>query len=257
MGNKIKNFLIGVVVSLNKVQENISQTVNGIDNNISIQKEVEKHEIKLVTKSRFYDILNKADKYERALKEGVSLDILNNKDLVSKNPEKVEAANQKIREALNSTLTEEKIKEIEDRPILGFRNQRFGSLMEDINNLDEDAKYKFSTNNDLYKYASNVKIHYKDDGLFLEFIVNSSENPKILMMNFEDLNHFSVVEKNAKTYEYEILSYEGTRVTAPFEKGYMYKANILKNGEYNFEMDDKINILNKKNTPAKNTAFYK
>ena len=37
MGNKIKNFLIGAVVSLNKVQENISQTVNGIDNNISIQ----------------------------------------------------------------------------------------------------------------------------------------------------------------------------------------------------------------------------
>lgn len=257
MGNKIKNFLVGAIVSLNKVQENIGQNINGIENNISIQKEVEKHELKLVTKSRFYDLLNKADKIERSMKEGVSLNVLTNKDLASNDPEKVLAATEKIREVLNSVNTEEKIKEIEDRPILGFKNQRFGSLMEDINNLDENAKYKFKTNNELYKYASNVKIHYNDDGLVLEFIVNSSENPRTLMMDFQDLKHFSVTEKNAKIYEYEILSYMGTRVTAPFEKGHMYKANVLKYGEYNFEMDDKVNILDKKNTPPKNTVYYK
>lgn len=256
MAKKIKDLIVGAVVSLNKLQENISQNINGIDNNISIQKEIEKHEIKLVTKSRFYDILYTSKKYQTAIKEGVFLDILNNKDLASNDPEKLRIATEKLREAMNTALTEDKITEIENRPILGFKNQRYGNIMEHIDHLDENTKYKFSTNNDLYKYASNVKINYVDDGMELEFIVNSSEQPFTINMDFTDLTTFSVNEEG-KTYEYEILSYMGTRVTAPFEKGHMFKANIIKNGTYEFEMDDTVRILDKKNTPPKNTVFFK
>jgi len=59
--SNIKNFFVGAVSSLGKFQENIGQNINGVNNEISLEQQVRKREIKLLSKSRFYEIMENSE----------------------------------------------------------------------------------------------------------------------------------------------------------------------------------------------------
>lgn len=65
---KIQNIVTGAVMSFGKMQETLAQNVNGISNNISIQQEVERQEIKLVKKERFFELFETSSKYQKSIR---------------------------------------------------------------------------------------------------------------------------------------------------------------------------------------------
>lgn len=222
--SNIKNFFVSAVSSLGKFQENIGQNINGVNNEISLEQQVRKREIKLLSKSRFYEIME-------------------NSEIVKK------------LNSLGIPATKENIENYKNLPPRCFKNERYGELMEDINGNEETARYKFRASNIIYRYASHVNLMYNDGHTFLEFVINKIHYPQTVGIDFSNLNYFEVIE-NAKTYGYEITGFIGGRVISPYENGLIFEGNVVINGIHDFDMDDSNVILNSVNTPPKNTVHY-
>lgn len=251
---KIQNIVTGAVMSFGKMQETLAQNVNGISNNISIQQEVERQEIKLVKKERFYELFETSSKYQKSIRNMNPEDKrrflgLSMKTVLTDN-ERIEIAqemNELVAKSINENLGEF------DEPT-GFKNERYGEIMEDVNNLDPNAKHKFETNNDLYKLSYYVKLNKTEieNEIEIDLYVNKNESPSILFTDVNDLSYLKVVEEG-KTYLYNITAYLGCLPPKHEDLIYKFKATIEKNGVYDFNMEgeevvlDKHNMMDKKN----------
>lgn len=255
---KVKSFITGAVMSFGKVQESLSQNVNGVENTISIEQEVQKQEIKLIKKERFYNLIEKSDKYEKTIrhmnpedkKRFIELSQIKTDDVETKT-----IITQEMSQLLNKTINENQ--HLIQEPT-SFKNKRLGKIMEDINDLDPNAKHKFETNNDLYKISHYVKLNKTDveNVIQLDFYINKVENPSILYTDVTDLNYFKVIE-NGKTYSYTNIMYEG-RISKPNEYDVVHRfiSTIEKNGEYDFDMNREDVILDKYNTMSKTNVNF-
>lgn len=259
LNKKLKNIATAAYISLGKVQETLGQSIDGVDNNISIQQEVRKQEIKLVKKERFYDLLDKSFKYEKTFST-MSPDIkkryleLVNTDTSKMTGSEIYEISKEIHE-LSGIAIKENFEKFEEPT--SFKNQRYGDIMEYIDHLDDNAKYKFETNNELYKLSHYVGLSNKNgDYVELDFFVNKTENPKIRFIDVTDLKYLKVIE-NGILYHYTIENYIGIiSHTDEFDIVYRFASKIEKNGEYVFDMEGDEVILNKYNTPSHKTANF-
>lgn len=239
--------MTGVIMSFGKVQESLAQNVNDIQNSISIQQEVQKREIKLLKKERFYELTERSNIYQKSIRNMNSEDNKRFMELSMIDPDNVT-----IEELINiskekNELVRKSINENYDKfqEPTSFKNDRFGELMENINNLDTNVKYKFETNNNLFKISHYVKLNKIDieNMIELDFYINKIDYPNIGFIDVNDLTYLKVIEEG-KTYLYNITKYIGYI----FDGVYRFEATIEKNGEYLFNMEREDVILDKNNT---------
>lgn len=249
--------MTGTVMSLGKVQESLSQNINGIGDTISIQQEVQKLEIKLLKKERFYNLLDESNKYQKSIR---NMSPENKKRFLelsaltpTTNEEAISIANE-IHELMMGGINENYDKFQEPT---SFKNVRLGHIMEDINNPDHNAKHKFETNNDLYKLSHYVKLNKTDNEkiIHLDFFINPYQNPSIRFTDVTDLTYFNVVEEG-RTYSYNVTEYQGSISQPNLDIIYRFTCTVEKNGTYEFEMEREDIVLDKHNTMShKNVKF--
>lgn len=261
MGNllkkKLRGIMTGAVMSIGKVQESLSQNFNGVEDNISIQKEVEKREIKLLKKEKFYNLLDESNKYQKSIR---NMSLENKQRFIElsqlspeTNEEKVAIANE-IHELMMVGINQNNNKYQEPT---SFKNRRLGDLMENINNLDPNAKHVFETNNDLYKLTHYVKLIKTDNEneIHLDFYVNPHINPSIRFVDVTNLTYFKVVDEG-RTYLYNVTKYQGCITQTNFDITYRFTSTIEKNGVYDFEMEREDAVLDKHNTMSHKNAKF-
>lgn len=249
--------MTGAVMSLGKVQESLSQNINGIGDTISIQQEVQKQEIKLVKKERFFKLLDESNKYQKSIR---SMTPENKKRFLelsaltpTSNEEAMRIANE-IHELMMGGINENYDKFQEPT---SFKNVRLGHIMEDINDPDLNSKHKFETNNDLYKLSHYVKLNKTNNEniVHLDFYVNPYQNPEIKLADVTDLTYFNVIEEG-KTYSYNVTQYQGSISQPNSDIIYRFTCTIEKNGVYEFEMEREDVVLDKYNTPSHTTVNF-
>lgn len=151
---KIKNTAISAYISTNKIQENLAQVVNNADADIRFEQQVRQQELKLVSKKKFYEILERLDDIQyRRFRENQSESII-------------------------------------DR---SFINKRYGSIHESTGDVD-NATYHLKTNNLLGKYASHVNLITEENQHVLEFVINTTTNPISRTLDFTNLTTLSLNE---------------------------------------------------------------
>jgi hypothetical protein len=213
---RIKNTAAGLYVATGKVQEQLSQnTIFGVPDNAYIQQ-VKQQQINLLSKKRFYNILEHADDY-MSNKYRMENDITSN-----------------------------------DRT---FKNKRYGSSFENIGGDDSTATYHLKTNNLLGRYADYVNVINENNQIVLQFVINTQQNPSVRVNNFTDLTHLKINE-SGKSYSFNVFSYLGSTQENQFELSLYYQASIEKFGEYEFDLDDTRRVLTSKDCPPKNTINY-
>jgi hypothetical protein len=253
LNKKINSLIAGTFLSLSKVQESLSQNGNNIENTISIQQEVKKREIKLLSKEKFYNLLEESNMYKKSL----IMKPIDEKRFFELSMKK----NLNDDEIIEINLLMEKYINLNAKGHYepkSFNNERFGSTMEDINNLDPNTKHKFETNNDLYKISHYVKLNKTniDNQVEIDFYINKIENPHVKFIDVTDLSYFKVVEWG-KTYSYNVINYLGC-ISQPNDIDLIYRfvTTIEKNGEYDFVMGVENAILDENNTMSHTTIKF-
>ena len=115
--------------------------------------------------------------------------------------------------------------------------------------------YHIRTDNSLGGYTNYVNVINENGLTVLEFIVNPPSHPTMRTNDITNLRNLTVIE-NAKTYSYDVLRFLGSDVKSPYETSFFFQVNIVKNGEYDFEMgDDEKRTLTAKDFPPKDTIY--
>jgi hypothetical protein len=209
MSNLIKSLITGAVMSLSKLNQvkDKESFIDDTENDVSQEQQVRKQEIKLISEKRFYDILEKTD------------DIFK-----QRNAERTAA----MLEARNIT---------ED--FLSFRNYTYSSPMHEQLSGNDNSIYKFKTDNDICKYASDVHIKENDGKLTLNFLINLYEHP-IVTSNADGLTNLTAfaVNHNARVYAYDIIAFNGIIRPNPYEIFVVFEAKCVMNGEYARELSN-------------------
>ena len=225
MSSKVKDFLMGVFLSLSKAeQEVIRNSIVGDQDSVK-ETQVRKEEIKIVSQKRFYELLEKAD------------------DIQAK---KYEEQMKMIKEQRGlSDVTK------------SFKNARYGEFFESHNGDDSNIKYKFKTTNGLYKFADNVYIRNINTGVELSFLINLEEHSHIKNNSdlLSNLSYFEVQE-NAKIYSYNVTNFLGVVKTNPHEMILKFEAIIDKDGEYTKELTDDNRVMRKSDLIKPADTFF-
>lgn len=207
MINILKQIVAGTYMSLQRVNDVIDTKKTTSDDNTFQEEKVKKQEINLISKKRFYDILN-------------NMESIQNK--------KNEYRTQKILEARNI-----------DENFLSFRNIKFERPIHEQLMGMMDYQYKFDTNNKIKEFASDVHIKEENDTLTLNFLINIVENPQYKMYKDEiiDLKYFNI-KHNGKNYKYDINSFVGIIQKNPYEVFVVFDAICTNNGKYDNDMSN-------------------
>jgi len=201
MINNLKRLIAGSYMSLQRINDAIDTKKTTSDDNTIQEEKVKKQEINLISKKRFYDMLNGMEKYQNKKNEFRTKKILESRGI--------------------------------DEDFLSFKNIKFeSSLHEQLSGLNE-YKYKFDTNNKIKEFASDVHIKESNGILTLNFLINIVENPqyKIYKEELVDLSYFKV-KHNGKNYEYTINNFFGFIQKNPFEVFVVFDAVCTNNGNY-------------------------
>lgn len=191
---KFKDLIVSGFLSLSKAeQEILKEVVNGINNDVSHEQQVQKQEIKIIGKKRFYEILDRADNY-----------------LSSRDKEKLAMM-------------------MEQRGLLGVDVTFTNKIHED---LFGNKEYKLKTDNGLYQFANTIQVKsISGDQKEIRFFVNIVEHAVIL--NHYDklagLKYFEIVENRAK-YAYNISNFIGAEKINNFEMVLTYAGDVVLNG---------------------------
>lgn len=216
MLDNIKGLLAGAMMSLsklNQVKENETY-VNHLDDESVQEQKVRKQEINLLSKKRFYDIMNLMDESDRR-----------------RNQLKYE-----------SMLEQRGIQE----NFLSFKNQKFEpSLHEQMGGNDEPT-YKFKTDNDICKYTSDVHIKEVDGKLTLNFLINLLEHPRVrkIAYDLQNLTAFAL-NHNGKVYAYEVVNFEGIIRPNDNEIFVVFESKCIMDGVYPDSVTDEYRTTNK------------
>jgi hypothetical protein len=178
------------------------------------EHQVRQQQLKLISKRRFYEILEAAEDFYQ------------------------DNHAEKFGLLKEQRGTNHVTKGFKNRPVYGNANMKF----------------TFRTNNNINQYASHANFSHNDGSPYIEFVINTTENPIVKNLDFSNLNYFEIAE-NAKTYSFNIYNYLGGRQINPHEIGLIYECTVERNGEYDFDMDDTERILTPKDTPPKNTHY--
>lgn len=217
MSNIVKSFLAGAVMSLSRLNQvkDRDAYLESIDEGMMQEEQVRKQEINILSEKRFYDLLNKAEQIHKS----------------------------KISENVENKLKSRGIEE----NFLSFKNFKYEApLHEQLGGSITPPLYKFKTDNDICKYASDVHIKQTNDKLTLNFLVNLNEHPIVqgIAYNLVNLTAFAINE-NGKIYAYDVTNFEGIIKPTPFEIFLVFEAKCVMNGEYNRELSSETKKMTK------------
>ncbi len=206
--NKFKSLFAGVSLALSKVEKGVKLASFGDPNNMAMEQQVRKQEIKILSKRRFYQIMGNADESQR-MRYGDRNQIL---------------AEQR---GLGAILR-------------SFKNQRFGSFFESPDGIDPAATYKFITNNDLNMYVDTVTINKSrnnEDLVELNFVTNRG---KLLSLDTVQGLQFLEINESGRKYLYNVTDYLGSVRLNDSETEIKFDAVVTKNGELPDYNDEQI-----------------
>jgi hypothetical protein len=226
--SNIKDLFVGFFLSLSKVEkEEVLSQLTQDDENTRQESKIRKEEIKIISPLRFYQILERADNFNRM----------------------------KYSEKFDKWSSQRQIRNL----IYSFTNQRFGTFFEDINS--NSATYKFKTSNLLGKVSDSVYItkeNMNDTNVLLNFNITLNEDNKNIAtkLRFDDLEFFTLNE-NGKQYYYDNINHIDT---IRFDKNTIlvtYSAFPLIDGEYPQHIHDQQSTMSKKDLIDPNTFHWK
>lgn len=213
---KLKDTAISAYISTNKIQENLSQVMNNTESDIRHEQQIKQQQQ--------INLLSKKRFYH----------ILERLDDIQYN---------KFRDGQPTSGIRER----------SFINKKYESLLETVGG--QSGSYHLKTNNLLGMYASHANFIIEDNQHVLEFVVNTTINPIVRTLDLSNLTRLTLNE-NGKTYSFNTLNYLGTMQTNPYEISLYFLVQVEKFGEYDFELDDEVRILDSRNTPPKDSIMY-
>jgi hypothetical protein len=217
MSNIITNFIAGALMSLSKINQvkDKETLTDDVENEIVQEQKVHKQEIKLISQKKFYEILNRSEEIGRL-----------------RNSKRTE----KILEARGITSID----------FISFKNETFEPSLHEQLTGNIEPTYKFKTDNNICKYASDVHIKEEENKLTLNFLINIEQHP-FIGKNSNSLTNLTAfaINHNAKIYAYEIIKFEGVIKRNPFEIFLVFEAKCVVNGEYARELSNESRTIGK------------
>jgi hypothetical protein len=216
MSNIVKSFLAGAVMSLSRLNQ-VKQRDNFIDddeNEFAQEQQVRKQEIKIISESRFYELLNAAENASKLRHSERTAQILKSRGI--------------------------------DGDFLSFKNITYGPPLHEQLSGNMNFTYKFKTDNDICKYSSDVHIKEQDGVLTLSFLINLLEHPIVrkIASNLSNLTALAIND-NARIYAYEVKSFRGIIRPNDNEIYVVFDAECKMNGEYVRELSNESRMMHK------------
>lgn len=216
MSNIVKSFLAGAVMSLSRLNQ-VKQRDNFIDddeNEIAQEQQVRKQEIKIISESRFYELLNAAEDASKLRNAERTAQILKSRGI--------------------------------DGDFLSFKNVTYAPPLHEQLSGNMNYTYKFKTDNDICKYSSDVHVREEDGVLTLSFLINLLEHPVVrkIANNLSNLTALAINE-NARIYAYEVKSFRGIIRPNDNEIYVVFDAECKMNGEYVRELSNESRMMHK------------
>ncbi len=216
MSNIVKSFLAGAVMSLSRLNQ-VKQRDNFIDddeNEFAQEQQVRKQEIKIISESRFYELLNAAEDASKLRNAERTAQILKSRGI--------------------------------DGDFLSFKNVTYLPPLHEQLSGNMNYTYKFKTDNDICKYSSDVHVREEDGVLTLSFLINLLEHPVVrkIANNLSNLTALAINE-NARIYAYEVKSFRGIIRPNDNEIYVVFDAECKMNGEYVRELSNESRMMHK------------
>lgn len=221
--SKLKSLMVSSFMSLSKVEQDILRDIVQ-DTGIQKQQEQKKDHIKIISKHRFYEILNRADEYINQRDKDYLIEQYNKRGLSDK-------------ELIVSNR--ETIIYIDGRTVI--------ERIETKINCDNPLLEKITS----HLYVSKENDHRR----LLEFVVNKYAYPGLTkaMDKFVELMKVSTIHKH-NLYEYDVTHFVGIdndKQNAIIK----YWANVVKNGDTTLDLDNTDRVMRKEDLLTDKTVF--
>lgn len=197
--NKLKSLVLSGALALSKAEKDVlTEIITKGSADINKEEHIQKHEIKILSEARFYQLLNRADQYINKRDEG------------------------KLKLMLESRGFQN-IDQI-------FENKQYSSVMD--NSINPTIEYKFKTDNGLYRYSNVLHVKNNGDGKELKFFVNLKEFPHVInhINELSDLTYFEIEDK-LKQYAYNITQFNGSEKMDNNTLSLNFSGKVLLDGE--------------------------
>jgi hypothetical protein len=219
MVKNLKDLIISGYLSLSKVEQQVFKDVlNNMDSDTLRQEEqVRKSEIKLISRKRFYEILDRADNF----------------------------ITQKDRERLAVLMEQRGFNDVEQT----FTNKTYSTF-------EGGVDYKFKTDNAIFRFANSVHIKNHGKQKELTFFINTQEYPAIIANyhRLANLTYFEVTENRSK-FAYTIQGFVGHHKSNAFEMALKFRGEVVINGEKRIYEDEEDRIMTKKDLIEKPNQY--
>jgi hypothetical protein len=174
MPRNLKDLILSGFLSLSKAEQDVLKDVinNGGDGFIKHEEQVRKQEIKIISRKRFNEILERADAF----------------------------ITQRDKEYLQTLMEQRGFSETDT----SFKNEVYQGIYGAVG-------YKFKTDNGIFRFANNVIVRtLPNNQKELNFFINTVEHPSVNAhySKLANLTYFEVSEKRSQ-YAYNISSYTG------------------------------------------------
>jgi hypothetical protein len=174
MGKNLKDLILSGFLSLSKAEQDIlKEVVNTASGQSDVQHEqqVRKQEIKVISRKRFYQILERAD------------------GIISEREKQRLALIMEQRGFSDTDLT--------------FKNEAYQGILGSVG-------HKFKTDNGIFRFANTAQVKDLGGQKEISFLINTVEHPSINAHynKLTNLTYFELEENRAK-YQYNILNFAG------------------------------------------------
>jgi hypothetical protein len=215
----LKDMIMSGFLSLSKAEQDmLKDVVNSTgQNEVQQEQQVRKSEIKVISRKRFYDILDKADEY----------------------------MSQRDKEKFKLLMEQRGLVDLD----ISFKNHI-------SSNMFGQVEFKFKTDNGIFRFANAAHVKNLPNGQKeIIFFINSTEHPSV-NAHFHKLSNlqFFAVEENRTKYAYNILGYAGNEKQG-FDIVLRFIGEAVVDGERKTYDDDEDRLMTKKDLIQKPDTY--
>jgi len=209
----LKDLFLATMMSLSKTEKQMVRDI--LEDDLNIKKEYQKHELKLIDKQRFHQILEKADQFVR------------NRDKEKLNQKMLLKGDKSDGLEIENIFTNNK--KVINESIYAIKQ------IQKLKDTPDDFEYSLKCDNELYYLTEyvHVKKGYGDLKV-LEFYVDSKSEYNSIS-NLDKLT-ITQYEENNKIWEFLIKDFIGFKPHGDYVI-FKFNAEITKNGESTLKFD--------------------
>jgi hypothetical protein len=220
MAKGLKDLILSGFLSLSKAEQDILKevvTTASSQSDTQHEQQVRKQEIKVISRKRFYEIIERAD------------GIISERD----------------KERLSLLMEQRGFAETD----LTFKNDAYQGIVGTVG-------YKFKTDNGIFRFANTAQVRQLPNGKKeIGFYINTTEHPSINAHynKLTNLSYFELEEKRAK-YQYSILSFMGHERIG-YEIVLRFMADVVVDGVKPIYEDDDERVMTKRDLVDKPNTY--